>query len=86
MDRPTTSERSDERGETTCPQVRPVGAMGRYPVDGYCILARWLGFLLPTMAEHRDHCTTGRYAECGYRERGMRAAPGEGFEEFARAA
>lgn len=70
MDRRTTSRRFDERGETTCPQFRPVGATGRYPVEGYCILARWPGFMLPTIAEHRDLCTMRHYPQCGYFARG----------------
>lgn len=75
-----------ERAETTCPQFRPVTTNGRYPVPGYCLLARWPGFLFPTISEHRDFCITARYPACRYFAPAAEAATQGEAEELRQAA
>jgi hypothetical protein len=48
-----------------CPQLRPCQAEGRYPVQGYCVLADSPGwFMIPSIEEYRESCTTSRWGVC----------------------
>ncbi len=48
-----------------CPQFRPVTARWVYPVEGYCVLGAAPGrFMIPSIEEYREFCTTGQSAAC----------------------
>lgn len=48
-----------------CPQFRECDVERLYPVQGYCALAQspaW--FMVPSIEEFREYCTTSRFAQC----------------------
>ncbi|MFI5342536.1 MAG: hypothetical protein ACHQ7N_22225, partial [Candidatus Methylomirabilales bacterium] len=48
-----------------CPQFRGCDIQRLYPVQGYCVLAQSPGwFMVPSIEEYREHCTTPRFGEC----------------------
>jgi hypothetical protein len=48
-----------------CPHLRACRAEWLYPVQGYCVLAESPGwFMVPSIEEHREYCTTPRYGDC----------------------
>ena len=48
-----------------CPMFRSVRAGSLYPVQGYCLLDRSPGgFMIPSIAEFREFCTTSGFAAC----------------------
>lgn len=54
-----------ENRQPLCPQFRLCHLERLYPVRGYCVLAQSPGwFMVPSIEEYREHCTTLRYGEC----------------------
>jgi hypothetical protein len=84
MDR-RTNGRIGGRHETACPQFRLVTER-QYPAEGYCVLAQSPAYMIPTVAEHREFCTTSRYPTCVHFERGAAAATSVEAEGLARPA
>ncbi len=65
------ADATEPRQTTTCPQLRPAQADWLYPVEGYCVLGHWPGYMIPSIAEYRERCTTARFVECPqFRSRG----------------
>ena len=59
------SFRADPRPR--CPQLRACCAERLYPVQGYCVLADQPGwFMIPSIEEYREYCTTLRWGDCGW--------------------
>jgi hypothetical protein len=59
------AKRLREDPRPLCPQFRPCRIESLYPVQGYCVLARSPGlFMIPSIEEHREYCTTPRFGEC----------------------
>lgn len=59
------AERLREVRLPACPQMRPACVERLYPVQGYCVLSQvpaW--FMIPSIAEFRDYCTTPRFRQC----------------------
>ena len=61
-----------------CPQLRACRAERLYPVRGYCVLAESPGwFMIPSIEEYREYCTTPRYGDCcWFRRNGTGAMTG----------
>ena len=83
------AERLRGERQPLCPQCRACGIERLYPVQGYCVLSQAPGwFMIPSIEEYREHCTTPRFRECcwfrGDRQRGESAEP-KPDERLARA-
>jgi len=76
-ERPMNAEEKDEihareRGKRVRAEPPPRGPQFRgcdverlYPVQGYCVLSQSPGwFMIPSIEEHREYCTTPRFGEC----------------------
>lgn len=59
------AERLRENRQPLCPQFHVCQMQRLYPVRGYCVLAQSPGwFMVPSIEEYLEHCTTPRFGEC----------------------
>jgi hypothetical protein len=74
------AERLREDPRPWCPHLRACRAEWLYPVQGYCVLAESPGwFMIPSIEEYREYCTTPRYGDCCWFGRlGTGELPGAG--------
>jgi hypothetical protein len=70
------AQRLREERRPLCPQFRPHHI--ERLVQGYCVLTQSPGwFMIPSIEEYREYCTTPRFGECcWFRRTGENAGPG----------